>query len=116
MSHPVNINTAPHNHIDIGTSRAREKERFTSMLRNRITQFAHLLQSTDVKEHIKMLILEPFIEYIVQRIFPYMIIAFCLFGAIFLFVILTFVLILFRKSDIPEKVFCSACSSGLHSY
>lgn len=77
-----------------------------SIIRSRIDQFAHLLQSTDIKEYIQMLILEPFLKYILERIFPYMIIAFCLFGAIFLFVVIIFILLLVRKPEIPTCPFC----------
>jgi accessory gene regulator protein AgrB len=64
------------------------------MLKQWIDQFAHTLSSTDVKNHIQMLVIEPFLQYILKRSFPYMIIAICLFAGIFLFVVLTFVVLL----------------------
>lgn len=88
------------------TRATKETERFNTMMKTWISQFAHLLQSTDVKDHIEGLIIEPFMNYILGRTFPYMILAFCLFGAIFLFVILTFVLLLMRQG--PPST-CSAC-------
>lgn len=74
------------------------------MIKTWVSQFAHLIQSTDTKEHIEGLIIEPFLKYIMGRIFPYMIIAFCLFGGIFLFVVLTFVMLLLRSAPGPAPV------------
>lgn len=87
--------------------KARETERFNTMIKTWVSQFAHLIQSTDTKEHIEGLVIEPFMKYIMSRIFPYMIIAFCLFGGIFLFVVLTFVMLLMR-SDAPSAPVFSA--------
>jgi hypothetical protein len=84
------------------------KDIFTQKIRIWVDQFAHSLQSTDIKEFIQELVIEPFMNYILKRTFPYMIIAFCLFGAVFLFVILTFVLLLFRR---PDMLQCPACKT-----
>jgi hypothetical protein len=88
------------------------KDRFTEKMRDWINQFAHVLQSTDTKEFIQQLVIDPFMNYILKRTFPYMIIAFCLFGAVFLFVILTFVLLLFRRPDILQ---CPTCKTLIRS-
>jgi hypothetical protein len=74
--------------------RTKDKDKFALMLKQWIDQFAHTLSSTDVKNHIQMLVIEPFLQYILKRSFPYMIIAICLFAGIFLFVVLTFVVLL----------------------
>ena len=84
-----------------------QKDKFNQMIRSWIDQFAHMLQSTDTKEFIQVLVLDPFLKHIMGQIFPYILIAFCLFGAVFIFVILTFVLLLFR----PAKP-CAFCSAG----
>ena len=76
------------------------------MIKSWIDQFAHAISSTDTKNHIQMLIIEPFMQYILQRAFPYMIIAICLFAGIFLFVILTFVLLLLNRNKINVCPFC----------
>jgi hypothetical protein len=96
----------------MSTRGAKETERFNTMMKTWINQFAHLLQSTDVKDHIEGLIIEPFMNYILGRTFPYMILAFCLFGAIFLFVILTFVLLLMRNSPVPSQMTCATCKAA----
>ncbi len=76
------------------------------MLKSWVEQFAHTLSSTDAKNHIQMLIIEPFLQFILQRAFPYMIIAICLFTGIFLFVILTFVMLLVNRN---KSVICPFC-------
>ncbi len=86
--------------------RTKDKERFSSMIKTWIEQFSHIITSTDTKNHIQMLIIEPFMQYILQRTFPYMIIAVCLFAGIFLFVILTFVMILLNRNKISICPFC----------
>jgi hypothetical protein len=74
-----------------------KKEKTTKLIRSWIDQFAHVLQSTDTKDFIHVLVLDPFIKYIMGQILPYILIAFCLFGAVLIMVILTFVVVLFRQ-------------------
>jgi hypothetical protein len=85
-----------------------QKDKFTKTIRTWIDKFAHVLQSTDTKEFIQVLVLDPFLKHIMGQVFPYILIAFCLFGAVFIFVILTFVIILFRPSaaTMPPCPFC----------
>jgi hypothetical protein len=78
-----------------------------AMIKHWVDQFAHMIQSNDMKEYIQGLVLEPFLKYIFQRAFPYMLIAFCIFGGMLLFVIMTFVLLLMKK---PVAVACPKCS------
>lgn len=93
-------------------NRTVQKDNLTKTIRSWIDQFAHVLQSTDTKEFIQVIVLDPFIKYIMGQMFPYIIIAFCLFGAVFIFVILTFVLLLFRSPTptIPACAFCAGAS------
>ena len=86
--------------------RTKDKDKFAIMLKSWIDQFAHTLSSTDTKNHIQMLVIEPFLQFILQRAFPYMIIAICLFAGIFLFVILTFVLLLLNRNKTNICPFC----------
>jgi hypothetical protein len=86
--------------------RTKDKERFAHMIKSWIDQFAHTLSNTDTKNYIQALIIDPFLQYILQRSFPYMIIAICLFTGIFLFVILTFVMLLVNRN---KSVICPFC-------
>lgn len=75
-----------------------------------IDHLAVNLQNSDNKKFIEELIVGPLMKFILSRTFPYMIIAFCLFGAVFLFVILTFVLLLIKT---PRILQCPSCKSIL---
>jgi len=89
--------------------RTNDKDRFAIMLKGWIDQFAHSLSSTDTKNYIQQLVIEPFLEYILQRSFPYMIIILCVFGAMLLIVILIFVLLLMNR---PTASLCPFCSGS----
>ena len=81
-------------------------------LKEWIDHLAVNLQNSENKQYIEELIVAPLMKFIMSRTFPYMIIAFCLFGAVFLFVILTFVLILIKS---PRILQCPTCRSILVS-
>jgi len=84
---------------------ATSKDKFQQMIRSWIDQFAHVLQSTDTKEFIQVLVLDPFLKHIMGQIFPYILIGFCLFAAVFIMVILMFVMMLFKRgSDLPNSL------------
>jgi hypothetical protein len=86
--------------------RTKDKELFAKMLKGWIDQFALSLASTDTKNYIQQLVIEPFLQYILQRSFPYMIIAICIFSGILIFVILTFVLLLMNQNKVSMCPFC----------
>ncbi len=86
--------------------RTKDKERFAQMLKGWIDQFAVALTSSDTKNYIQQLVIEPFLQFILQRSFPYMIIAICVFSGILIFVILTFVLLLMNQN---KSSICSFC-------
>jgi hypothetical protein len=86
--------------------RTKDNERFVLILKNWIDQFSLSLVNTDTKNYIQQLVIEPFLQYILQRAFPYMIIAICIFSAILIFVILTFVLLLINRNKTNICPFC----------
>ena len=86
--------------------RTKDKERFGLMLKGWIDQFALSLASTDTKNYIQQLVIEPFLKYILERSFPYMIIALCIFSGILIFVVLTFVLLLMNRNKVMVCPFC----------
>ena len=98
--------------IPATTIRTQQKENTTKLIRGWIDQFAHVIQSTDTKDFIQVIVLDPFIKYIMGQMFPYIIIAFCLFGAVLIMVILTFILILFRPSPGPGHFFSAPLSES----
>jgi hypothetical protein len=86
--------------------RTKDKERFANMLKEWIDQFALSLASSDTKKYIEQLVIEPFLQYILQRSFPYMIMAICIFSGILIFVVLTFVLLLMNRNKTYICPFC----------
>ena len=79
---------------------------FAIMLKGWIDQFALSLANSDTKNYIQQLAIEPFLQYILQRSFPYMIIAICVFSGILIFVVLTFVLLLMNRNKVNLCPFC----------
>lgn len=86
--------------------RTKDKEKFAQMLKGWIDQFSLSLANSDTKNYIQQLVIEPFLQYILQRAFPYMIIAICVFSGILIFVILTFVLLLMNQNKHTVCPFC----------
>lgn len=82
------------------SDRTKDKERFAKILKDWIDKFALSLSNTDTKNYIQQLVIEPFLQYILQRSLPYMIIAICIFSGILIFVILTFVLLLMNHNKL----------------
>jgi hypothetical protein len=86
--------------------RTKDKELFAKMLKGWIDQFALSLANSDTKNYIQQLVIEPFLQFILQRSFPYMIIAICVFSGILIFVVLTFVLLLMNRNKVNLCPFC----------
>ena len=90
------------------TDRTNDKDRFAQILKGWIEQFALSITNTDTKNYIQQLVIEPFLQYILQRSFPYLIIGICIFSGILIFVILTFVFLLMNNNKLCpfcEKTF-----------
>ena len=86
--------------------RTKDKDRFAHMLKAWIDQFALSLSSSDTKNYIQQLVIEPFLQFILQRSFPYMMIAICVFSAILILVVLTFVLLLMNHNKTVQCPYC----------
>jgi hypothetical protein len=86
--------------------RTKDKERFIHILKGQIDQFALSLASSDTKNYIQQLVIEPFLQYIFQRSLPYLIIAICVFAIIFIIVILIFVILLWNHNKVA---LCPSC-------
>ena len=90
--------------------RTKDKDRFAHILKGWIDKFAVSMNSSDTKNYIEQLMIEPFLQYIFNRSFPYMIIAICVFSAILIIVILIFVLLLINHN---KTNMCEGCMKGL---
>lgn len=86
--------------------RTKDKDHFAQMIRSWIDQFAHTLSSTDTKKYIEMLVIEPFMNFMMERMFPYFIIAICIFTVIFIGVILCCVILIMNNKRISLCPFC----------
>jgi len=84
--------------------RTNDKDKFATILKGWIDKFAVSMNSSDTKNYIQQLMIEPFLQYVFDRSFPYVIIAVCIFSAILIIVILIFVLLLLthNKTNICE--------------
>jgi len=92
---------SPHDTMTKG--KEKDNDRFVSMLKGWIDQFALSLTNSDTKNYIQQLLIEPFMDYIFQRAFPYAIIAICVILSIFITVIVICILLLLHRNK------CSAC-------
>jgi hypothetical protein len=88
--------------------RSKDNDRFVLMLKGWIDQFALSMTNSDTKNYIQQLLIEPFMDYIFQRSFPYAIIACCIFLSIFIIIILIFVLLLMSRNK------CAICERLLN--
>jgi len=95
-------------HTKHETNKSKDKDRFVTILKGWIDQFALSMTNSDTKNYIQQLLIEPFLEYIFQRSFPYVIIAICIVLSIFIIVILIFVLLLLNRNK------CSMCDKLMH--
>lgn len=86
--------------------RTKDKERFEHLLKGWMEQFAHSLGNSDMKNYIQQLVIEPFLQYIFQRSFPYLILAISIFSILVIGVILIFVLLLLNHNKASICPFC----------
>lgn len=86
--------------------RTKDKERFEQLLKGWMEQFAHSLGNSDMKNYIQQLVIEPFLQYIFQRSFPYLILAISIFSILVIGVILIFVLLLLNHNKVTLCPFC----------
>jgi hypothetical protein len=87
--------------------RTKDNERFVHMLKGHIDQFALSLANTDTKNYIQQLVIEPFLQFIFQRSFPYLIIALCIFSVMLIIIVLIFVILLINQNKV---LVCPSCS------
>jgi hypothetical protein len=83
--------------------RTKDNDRFVQILKGRIDQFALSLASSDTKNYIQQLVIEPFLRYILERAFPYLVLAACFFAGVLIVVVVTLVLVCQR----PQL--CAGC-------
>lgn len=85
--------------------------KISEKLRNSIEKTAHILQSSQTRNFIEMMLIDPFLKYIFARIFPYIVIGISLFLALFILIIALFVIILMNKKNEVNSMFNSSLSN-----
>lgn len=84
------------------TDRTKDRDRFGLMLKGWMEQFAHSLSShPETKAYLHQLAIEPVLEYIFRRVFPYLIMTLCLLAAMFIVIVVILVLLLRHSSPSP---------------
>lgn len=73
-----------------------------------VETLAHSMQQKETKEWLQMLVLDPFLSYIIDRIFPYFLLLIVLFALLLIFVIITCVLIIYRFQNIQNTIGAAA--------
>lgn len=58
-----------------------------------MTQLVAILEHNDTRHMLELFVIEPILQHILARIFPYFVIVICLFSAMFIFTLLTLVLL-----------------------
>lgn len=86
--------------------RTKDRERFELLLKGWMEQFAHSLGNSDMKNYIQQLVIEPFLQYIFQRSFPYLILVISIFSLLVIGVIVIFVLLLLNHNKVIVCPFC----------
>jgi hypothetical protein len=86
--------------------RTKDKERFEQLLKGWMEQFAHSLGTSDMKNYIQQLVIEPFLQFIFQRSFPYLILVISIFSILVIGVILIFILLLLNHNKVSLCPFC----------
>lgn len=84
------------------TDRTKDRDRFGRMMKEWMEQFAHSLSShPETKTYLQQLAIEPVLEYIFSRVFPYLVITICFLAAMFI-VIVVILLLLLRQAPMPS--------------
>jgi hypothetical protein len=72
------------------------ESRSTQLLKQWIEKAALSLKKEETKQWLQVLIIDPILNYIMERSMTYLMICLAVFGAMLLFIILTFVLLVLR--------------------
>ncbi len=86
--------------------RSKDKERFEQLLKGWMEQFAHSLSHSDIKNYIQQLVIEPFLQFILARSFPYIVLVLSVFVLLVIGVIGLFVMLLMNHQRVSVCPFC----------
>lgn len=83
-------------------------DRKFSWMKPYIERIVIMMKSNDTQQWLQVFLIDPILSYIMNRFFAYFIIALICFGALLLFVILTFVVLVLRTKSAH---ICPSCGS-----
>lgn len=83
-------------------------DRKFSWLKPYIERLVIMMKSSDTQQWLQVFLIDPILSYIMNRFFAYFIIALICFGALLIFVILTFVILVLRTRPVHA---CPSCGS-----
>ncbi len=86
----------------------KDKKSHGKLIKRWVETLAHSIQQKETKEWLQMLVLDPFLSYIIDRVFPYFILLIVLFALLLVFVIITCVLIIYRFQNIQNTIGAAA--------
>jgi hypothetical protein len=61
-----------------------------------------MFKSSDIQQWLQVFLIDPVLQYIMNRFFAYFLVALIAFGAILIFVILTFIVLVLRTKQGPS--------------
>lgn len=99
--------------VGSGSSGSEMDRKFT-WLKPYIERLVIMMKSSDTQQWLQVFVVDPVLSYIMNRFFAYFIIAFILFGALLIFVILTFIVLVLRTKHghALSTTICPTCSLG----
>ena len=74
-----------------------------------IERLVIMFKSSDIQQWLQVFLIDPVLQYMMNRFFAYFLIALVCFGAILIFVILTFILLIMRTKQGPGASLCINC-------
>ncbi len=74
-------------------------DRKFAWLKPYIERLVIMMKSSDTQQWLQVFVVDPLLSYIMNRFFAYFLVALILFGALLLFVILTFIVLVLRTKQ-----------------
>lgn len=90
------------------TATATFEEKKFAWLKPYIERLVIMMKSHDTQQWLQGFVIDPILTYIMNRFFAYFLVALVSFGALLLFVILTFILLIVRMRE-PAQHVCVGC-------
>ncbi len=78
-----------------------------------IERLVIMFKSNDIQQWLQVFLIDPVLQYIMNRFFAYFLIALVVFGAILIFVILTFIVLVLRTKQAGGGSCVASVANGL---